>query len=390
MPIGYWEREYLLPPVDLTVVGAGIVGMSTALHYKALHPDSSVRIVDRDPLGEGGTTRNAGFACFGGPGEWLDDIQDLGDSSWLALIRMRASGLRELIELLGAEALDLEWSGGWELFSSDHRGVKRAAEVRAMLDTMNRKVTPILRNELGDIHPSGPDTPALKWDEEKAAIFRAHSAVHLPWEGMLNTGRMVQAFHQALDRAGIQRLHGFEVDRLQQPENSEQNWGLTDGRRVLHSRQLAICTNGFADQLLDNIPVRAVPNRVLVVRPETPLPPGTYHLEDGYLYFRSLPDGRALFGGGRHFHISLPSYPLRDASAEAEWDRQLLQCAKRWMGPLDGIEHRWTGWLGVGNDRMPLVASPQPGLYHAVRMGGMGVAIGCGIGRELAGRMEMP
>ena len=41
MPIGYWESEHLLAPADLTVIGAGIVGMSTALHYKAQTPCST-------------------------------------------------------------------------------------------------------------------------------------------------------------------------------------------------------------------------------------------------------------------------------------------------------------------------------------------------------------
>jgi glycine/D-amino acid oxidase-like deaminating enzyme len=384
MPIGYWEREYLLPPADLTVVGAGIVGMSTALHFKAIHPNSSVRIVERDILGEGGTTRNAGFACFGGPGEWLDDIAQLGEEAWLRLIRMRAQGLRELIQLLGAEAIGLEWSGGWELFPGHDRGAKRDAEVRSMMDLMNGRVTPILREELSEFHPAGADTPAVAWDDEKAAHFGAHSAVHLCWEGMLNTGRMVQSFHKALDRLGVQRLHGFDVQGLDKTHGPREGWSLTDGRRSLPSRHVAICTNGFAESLMPGTPAVAVPNRVLVLRPRKPLPNGTYHAADGYLYFRTLQEGRVLFGGGRHFNLSLPPHPQRDPSAEAEWDQRLLESAESWLGPIEAVEDRWTGWLGVGQDRMPLLGSSQPGLHHAVRLGGMGVAIGCGIGRQLA------
>ena len=144
MPIGYWESEHLLAPADLTVIGAGIVGMSTALHYKALHPHDRVRIIERDVLGEGGTTRNAGFACFGGPGEWLDDLETLGQSKWLELIRLRAEGLRALIELLGEKALGLEWSGGWELFAASPSGKKRSDEAGQNLALLNDAVQPLM------------------------------------------------------------------------------------------------------------------------------------------------------------------------------------------------------------------------------------------------------
>jgi len=61
--------------------------------------------------------------------------------------------------------------------------------------------------------------------------------------------------------------------------------------------------------------------------------------------------------------------------------------AESWIGPIHNISHRWTGWLGVGKDRRPLIGQTQPGLHYAVRMGGMGVAIGCGVGKELAKKL---
>ena len=59
---------------------------------------------------------------------------------------------------------------------------------------------------------------------------------------------------------------------------------------------------------------------------------------------------------------------------------------RRWVN-VEAVTHRWTGWLGVGPDRRPLIGESRPGLHHAVRMGGMGVAIGTRVGRELAESM---
>ena len=384
MPIGYWESEHLLAPADLTVIGAGIVGMSTALHYKALHPHDRVRIIERDVLGEGGTTRNAGFACFGGPGEWLDDLETLGQSKWLALIRLRAEGLRALIELLGEKALGLEWSGGWELFAASPSGKKRSDEAGQNLALLNDAVQPLMASILGHLAPNPLDTPALIYSPSRAAQFGAHSCIHLPWEGMLHTGRMVSAFHRALQVADIQCLNGCTASSLEAPSAPDGPWSICTPRGVLESKSIAICTNGFAKEVLPEAEVAPAPNRVLVVRPVQMPPQGAYHIEDGYLYFRTLPDGHVLFGGGRHFGVELPPFPQRDEKAEARWDALLESAAAQWLGPIDSVSHRWTGWLGVGSDREPLIGSTALGLHHAVRMGGMGVAMGCGLGLQLA------
>ncbi len=388
MPIGYWESEHLLAPADLTVIGAGIVGMSTALHYKALRPQERVRIVEHDVLGEGGTTRNAGFACFGGPGEWLDDVEALGHDAWKSLVQSRIEGLCALIDLLGETAIGLEWSGGWELFDDTPAGRKRAQQAADALEGMNTAIGPLLAAALQSRIPGIQGAAALVPDAERARHFGAHAAIQLPWEGMLHTGHMVSSFHRALHNSDIQCLHGCAVNGLKPADAPGAGWRLQTARGEMHSKRTAICTNGFARQFLPDLNVEPAPNRVLVVTPRKPLPPGTYHVDDGYLYFRTLPKGQVLFGGGRHFDIALPPLPERSPSAEAAWDTLLLEHAKRWLGPVDEVTHSWTGWLGVGKDRGPIMGTLAPGLHHAVRLGGMGVAIGCGLGRSLAEQLH--
>ena len=52
-------------------------------------------------------------------------------------------------------------------------------------------------------------------------------------------------------------------------------------------------------------------------------------------------------------------------------------------------EYDWLGYLGVGRDRKPIVMTVEPGLHVGVRMGGMGVAIGSVIGRQLGGLPQL-
>jgi glycine/D-amino acid oxidase-like deaminating enzyme len=48
------------------------------------------------------------------------------------------------------------------------------------------------------------------------------------------------------------------------------------------------------------------------------------------------------------------------------------------------IEHRWSGIMGLGSSKNPIVAQLSEHVYCGVRLGGMGVAIGSLIGTELA------
>ena len=48
------------------------------------------------------------------------------------------------------------------------------------------------------------------------------------------------------------------------------------------------------------------------------------------------------------------------------------------------FEYEWSGILGVGETKEPIIEEVDKGLYVGVRLGGMGVAIGCGVGQSLA------
>lgn len=387
MPTGYWETEHLLRPADITVVGAGIVGMSTALQVKRARPEALVRLLERAPLSSGGTTRNAGFACFGSAGEWLDDLDAVGPHALQGLIRMRAEGLAELIGLLGTEALGLRWTGGWELLSQSEEDARLHEKLTIELKTLQDLSGGPLNAALGGIHPlaetgmGGERAAWLQWDRNRAEALGAAHAIHLPWEGMIHTGQMVAAFHRALDDAGVHRLHGVDVKGV---SPSPKGWTLNTNVGDLESQRIGLCTNGLAAHLVGGLDVKPVPNRVLVLRVAPgALPEGTYHTDRGYLYMRTLDDRHVLFGGGRHWGFELPLPPARDKATETQWDDRLLAASRQWI-QSEAVTHRWTGWLGVGPDRRPLIGESQPGLHHAVRMGGMGVAIGARVGRELA------
>ena len=48
------------------------------------------------------------------------------------------------------------------------------------------------------------------------------------------------------------------------------------------------------------------------------------------------------------------------------------------------IDYRWSGIMGVGNQKKAIVKQLKNNVFCGVRLGGMGVAIGSLVGKELA------
>ncbi len=52
------------------------------------------------------------------------------------------------------------------------------------------------------------------------------------------------------------------------------------------------------------------------------------------------------------------------------------------------IDHRWSGIMGVGQQKKAIVKQLSNNVFCGVRLGGMGVAIGSSVGKDLADLME--
>ena len=75
------------------------------------------------------------------------------------------------------------------------------------------------------------------------------------------------------------------------------------------------------------------------------------------------------------------------AAAPAQAERRVTDQAGREVILPDrevGIAQWWSGILGLGEQKLPIARELAPGLVVAVRLGGMGVAIGSLVGQEAA------
>ncbi len=159
---------------------------------------------------------------------------------------------------------------------------------------------------------------------------------------------------------------------------------ITDTGFYLVGKQLLIATNGFASTLFPQLDVRPARAQVLVTDPIPGLKlKGSFHYDEGYYYFRNVED-RILFGGGRNLDFEGETTITMDTTEQIQesLEKMLREnlCA---YAPVK-IDLRWSGIMGIGPTKKTIVKKTEGQIYCAVRMGGMGVAIGSLIGEEAA------
>jgi gamma-glutamylputrescine oxidase len=370
MNFSYWEKEAFLKNIDFFVVGGGIVGLSAATHLKVKHPQSRVVVAERDVFSAGASTKNAGFACFGSPTELLDDLTRMSEDAVFELVARRYKGLNYLRSWLGDAQIGYEACGGYELFSSSEQKVWE--EVCDQLAGLNNKLHNTLSirpyTRLGELPSHWP--------------FQGFSgAISNSFEGAIHTGKMMRALWAKAAEQGVELWNGFAIETL---VTSETGVDVKVGDTVFTPNKVVVCTNAFARQLLPQLEVQPVRNQVVVtsVIPGLRLE-GTFHMDKGYRYFRAV-DGRILVGGFRNWALEEET---TDQFGLTPVIQELLEnFLRNNIIPHQpfSIEHRWSGILGMGHDKSAIVQRLNDHLAVAVRMGGMGVAIGSWIGKEAA------
>ena len=367
MNLSYWEQQSWFTNIDFAIIGSGIVGLSCALELRELHPEAKIVVFEKGMLPSGASTKNAGFACFGSISEILQDLETHSPSEVVALISSRLNGLSTLRAVLTDQRIAYTQLGGYELFpETDSAVFDRCAK---NLDAINELLFPIFNANVFSV----VDTP---FGFEKVAP----KAIFNKFEGQLDTGKMMTALLEKAASKGVLILNNAPVKDILQNGTLPV---LTIGSLTIEAKNICIATNGFAREFLqeDVQPARA---QVLITKPIKNLAiKGTFHLDCGYYYFRNI-DDRILFGGARNLAFDAENtFQTGLTSIIQDKLEQLLKTTILPQTPFE-IDTRWSGIMGVGSQKKPIIKQIHPNVYCGVRLGGMGVAIGSTIGKELA------
>jgi glycine/D-amino acid oxidase-like deaminating enzyme len=367
MKLSYWEIKNWFSNVDYTIVGSGIVGLHTAIRLRERFPKAKILILEKGILPQGASTKNAGFACFGSVSEIISDLKTHTEEEVIQLIKKRHSGLQLLRKNLGDAAIDYKPYGGYEVFLKENEAFYN--DCISKIPFINDIVRPLFKAE---VYSKVSDKFNFKNTFEHL-IFNE-------FEGQIDTGNMMQALMKKAIQNDILILNNQTVS-----EHQELNDGveIVTNEVTFKTKKLLFTTNGFAATLTKN-EVKPARAQVLITKPIENLHlKGTFHLDQGYYYFRNI-NNRVLFGGGRNLDFEgETTTSLETTEIIQNRLEDLLKNVILPNTPFE-IEHRWSGIMGIGNSKKPIVQQLSNHVYCGVRMGGMGVAIGSLIGQELA------
>ncbi len=367
--LSFWEQDAFFKSIDVAIIGSGIVGLSAAITLKEKYPSWHIVIFERGNLPSGASTRNAGFACFGSPSELLDDLTHHDEETVFNIVKMRWEGLQKLRQRLGDKAIGYQHFGGYELFKTEDNVLYESCVNN--LNRINTLLKPIFGQD--NFYDAQSKLTTFQFPKDLKLLG-------ITVEGQIHTGNMMKALLKYAQNKGVKIYNGFDIQQIE--DTLQQVHIHTTNHWELKARKVIIATNGFTKRILPNLAVQPARNQVLITKPISNLPfKGTFHLDKGYYYFRNVGQ-RVLFGGGRN--IAFEAEQINQFGLTQLIQDNLIHHLKTVILPNHHfeIEQWWSGILGVGNQKSPIIQQHSDNVVLAVRLSGIGVAIGSIVGEK--------
>ncbi len=363
--ISFWENVFYKS--DIIIVGAGISGLSLANALLEKSPKLSLSILEKDPIPASASTRNAGFACFGSFTELISDKDAMGKDQMLHLVEKRWNGLKLLRARLGDKNIDYRNYGGYEILNQDQlQHLDRLEEINVDLrgifgiNVFSEKIN--LISEF-NFNPG--------WC--KSLLFN-------PLEGQLHSGLMIKRLRELVTEKGIPIYSGIEINNFNDLGIAVELFS-KEGHRFL-GKKVVFCNNAYLKKITSEIDVN--PGRGLVmISEEMDLPfEGSFHFDEGFYYFRNV-GKRFLIGGGRNEDFK------KEETFEKEINENIRDAIReKTRLILNGKKIKekmwWSGIMGFGETKQPLVKNISDNIKMGVRLSGMGVALASQMAEELS------
>ncbi|MFN3917101.1 MAG: NAD(P)/FAD-dependent oxidoreductase [Flavobacteriales bacterium] len=373
--LSYWERNGFLGNIDLAIIGGGIIGLSAAIAAKKKHPKFKVVVFEKGVFPSGASTKNAGFACFGSLTEIIDDLKSLSEEKVIELIKLRKEGLEALKKNVSPRKMKLKYWGGHEVFKEDDFHIFEKSKKE--LEYINSLLKPFFDESVFQINPNLLVRYNLNY-------FKY--CISNKFEGQIDTGSMMTELALQAAKKGVIIYNGIHVNSFEYI--SDELIEIQVGENSIRSRKLVLANNAFAKDFLiteDIVPARA---QVLITEPVKKLKiKGAFHYDKGYYYFRNI-DNRILLGGARNLNFGEEETYSQNTTETIQLALEDLLNNFIYPEAKLKIENRWTGTMAIGKDRFPIIKQIKPNITCAVKLGGMGVAIGSIAGEKAVDLMD--
>ncbi|NNE71416.1 MAG: FAD-binding oxidoreductase [Rhodothermales bacterium] len=356
-----WQsRKAAREACDVCIVGAGILGASTAWWLGKLAPRLRVVVVDARWPAYGASGRNAGFLLQGAVTDYVSDIRLYGIDRARALRTFTHENRDQLLAEIPTESFGFVPSGSLTV-AGETEEEERLRESAALMD---RDGFPA---EL--LGASAVNTRLGSKDYRSGLL--------VPTGGMLNPAELVG---QLIARSGA-------TSHTHRPVLHVDADAVEGGDFRIAAGTVVVCAGPWTAELLPEAArfVRPVRAQMMALEPARPMTLDLpIYSHEGFYYLRPDPRGRILVGGARHLHREV-EVGFRDATTPA-LQADLLDYARRHFPELARARKvtAWAGTMGFSPDGLPFVGRVPSGAYLATGFTGHGMAYGFRSGRLLA------
>jgi glycine/D-amino acid oxidase-like deaminating enzyme len=360
--------------VDVAVVGAGLTGVSAALHLA--RKGAKVAVFERETVAWGASGRNGGMATPGLAVGFRDAIARYGFPTASTLYLTYYDAIDAIEKLVGEEGIDCDFA---------RTGKMNLASKPAHLDGL-LKTHDVLAERLGY------ETQMVSKSElgSELGSDAYHGAMIDPKGAGLHVGKFTRGLAEAAARMGAQiheKAPVLEVSRLGGTKHE-----VVTPRGSVRADQVLVATSGYTNRPFRWLQLRIVPvgSFIIVTEPlgkevcDQLLPNRRMASDSKNLlnYFRITPDHRLLFGGRARFAMSNPN--------SDEKSGRILQKAMISVFPQLAeakVDYCWGGQVDMTMDRL-VHAGEHDGLYYSVGYSGHGVQMATYMGKQMAEYMN--
>jgi glycine/D-amino acid oxidase-like deaminating enzyme len=361
MTVSVWQETVAAPEAvehDVVVVGAGIIGAATAGLLAAAGRD--VALVEKRFPAAGASGCNAGFVLMGMRWRYPEAIERFGRDTAREIWRLTDDNVHRMRIAAREHGVEMEETGATFLAID-------AEEAGIMRDTVRLMQADGFLAEYADADP----------------LDRGFAAAMLqPGDFGIQPAQLTPA----LARASGARL--YDNDEVFDMRAEGAHLLVRSRRRLLRCGQAVLAVGGQAGLTHPYFQglVQPIRNQVILTEPLPRLVETMGYAEHGFHYFRQLPDGRLLLGGGRHRFVEQETAYNDEITAPVQ---ELLTSWLRRHFPETcqvGVSRRWAGVDGLTPDGIPIVGvlPDLPRAAFAVGFSGHGNSIGLVAAERLA------
>lgn len=360
--LSFWEKDSFYANTDMVIIGAGLMGLWSAIELKKTAPTLSITILEKNATSLGASTRNAGFACFGSLTELISDEATMGTSEMLSIVESRFKGIQKIRTTFSDDAIQYNACGGFEAIQNNHF---TAANLSAHIQHLNQLLTPITGSQqtFCDVTPEMSHYGVKQFDHLVSNAFEAG----------IHSGKLVSVLTQKVRELGVRVINGIEVRGWVKTGDSFEL--STQFGNTLKAKQIIVCMNGFTQTILPQLNIFPARGQILLTKPINGLAlKGTFHFDEGFYYWRNL-GNRILIGGARNMDIA--EEQTTDLSGSDKIRNHLANFLSAHIQSTDPIEieQSWSGIMGFTHNKQPLCKWVEPAVLAVVACNGMGVAL---------------